>query len=76
MIFIRTTIIRDDEDLAGATAEKYGYIRDKQQASRDRGLRFLDDQNLPLLPEWEEQIQQLPEAAPETSAVQDEAAAP
>ena len=53
--------IRDDEDLAGATAEKYRYIRDQQMESRERGLMFLDDGNLPVLPTWEEQIQQLPE---------------
>jgi general secretion pathway protein D len=29
LIFIRPTIIRDDEQLAGATAQKYRYIRDR-----------------------------------------------
>jgi len=61
LVFIRPTIIRDDEDLAGATAEKYRYIRDQQMDRRERGLMFLDDGNLPVLPTWEEQIQQLPE---------------
>ena len=61
LVFIRPTIIRDDEDLAGATAEKYRYIRDRQMERRERGLMFLDDGNLPVLPTWEEQIQQLPE---------------
>ena len=61
LVFIRPTIIRDDEDLAGATAEKYRFIRDEQLERRERGLMFLDDGNLPLLPTWEEQIQQLPE---------------
>jgi general secretion pathway protein D len=31
-------------------------------------LMFLDDGNLPLLPTWEEQIQQLPEVPEETPA--------
>lgn len=31
MIFIRPTIVRDDETLEGATAEKYRYIRDMQR---------------------------------------------
>ncbi|GIR68953.1 MAG: hypothetical protein CM15mP74_02040 [Halieaceae bacterium] len=44
----------------GATAEKYRYIRDQQMERRERGLMFLDDGNLPVLPTWEEQIQQLP----------------
>ena len=61
LVFIRPTIIRDDDDLAGATAEKYRFIRDEQLERRERGLMFLDDGNLPVLPSWEEQIQQLPE---------------
>ena len=61
LVFIRPTIIRDDEDLAGATAEKYRFIREQQIERRERGLMFLDDGNLPVLPTWEEQIQQLPE---------------
>jgi general secretion pathway protein D len=59
MIFIRTTIIRDNQQLAGATAEKYRYIRDKQVQHQERGLMYLDDGSLPVLPEWEEQLKQL-----------------
>lgn len=61
LVFIRPTIIRDDKDLKGATAEKYRFIREQQIERRERGLIFLDDGNLPVLPTWEEQIQQLPE---------------
>ncbi len=61
LVFIRPTIIRDDEDLAGATAEKYRFIREQQIERRERGLMLLDDGNLPVLPTWQEQIQQLPE---------------
>ncbi len=61
LIFIRPTIIRDDRELSGATAEKYRYIRDQQAARKARGLMFLDDELVPVLPEWEEQIQQLEE---------------
>ncbi|MEQ9464607.1 MAG: type II secretion system secretin GspD [Haliea sp.] len=68
LIFIRPTIIRDDQQLAGATADKYRYIRDQQLLRRERGLMFLDDQYVPVLPEWEEQIRQL-------EAIRDEAQA-
>ncbi len=54
LIFIRPTIIRDNEQLAGATAEKYRYIRDQQLQRREQGLKFLDDDRLPVLPEWED----------------------
>ena len=59
LIFIRSTVIRDDAQLAGATADKYRYIREQQNLRRERGLMFFDDESLPLLPEWEQQIQQL-----------------
>ncbi len=62
LVFIRPTIVRDDAGLRGATAEKYRYIRDQQAERRARGLMFLDDDNLPVLPDWESQVQQLPEA--------------
>ncbi len=61
LIFIRPTIIRDDEELEGASADKYRYIRAQQLVRRERGLMFLDDENMPLLPEWDQQIQQLEE---------------
>ena len=61
LVFIRSTIIRDDADLAGATAEKYRYIRQQQRDRRDQGLRFLDDNVMPVLPTWEERMQSLPE---------------
>ena len=60
LVFIRPTILRDDESLRGATAEKYRYIRTEQAERRARGLMFLDDGNLPVLPDWEAQVQQLP----------------
>lgn len=68
LVFIRPTIVRDQKALRGATAEKYRYIQEQQMERRARGLMFLDDGNLPLLPTWEEQIQQLPEVPEETPA--------
>ena len=68
LVFIRPSIVRDQEALRGATAEKYRYIQEQQMKRRARGLMFLDDGNLPVLPTWEEQIQQLPEVADENPA--------
>jgi general secretion pathway protein D len=62
LVFIKSTIVRTDDDLRGATAEKYRFIRDQQLERRERGLMFLDNGNLPLVPEWAQQIEQLPEA--------------
>ncbi len=57
LIFIRPTIIRDDRVLTGATAEKYRAIRERQiEFTRDKGL-LLNKRDIPLLPEWDEEIQ-------------------
>jgi general secretion pathway protein D len=59
LIFIKPTIIREDVALEGATAEKYRYIRAQQQIRIDAGVEFIDEENIPILPEWSEQIKQL-----------------
>jgi len=68
LIFIRPTIIRDNEALDGATAVKYRYIREEQQQRIEQGLMYLDDEELPLLPEWDDQIKQLEEIKRESEA--------
>jgi len=59
MVFIRTTIIRDNQQLAGATAQKYRYIRDQQALRREKGLTYLDDASLPVMSEWEDDLKKL-----------------
>jgi general secretion pathway protein D len=59
MVFIRTTIIRDNAALAGASAEKYRYIRDRQVQQRGQGMTFLNDADLPMLDEWKDDLEQL-----------------
>lgn len=56
MVFIRPTILRDDEHLRGATAIKYDYIREQQLEQRALNRLFTDKEDLPLLPEWEEML--------------------
>lgn len=68
LIFIRPTIIRDDEQMDGATADKYRYIRKEQQLRIEQGLMYLDDDDLPLLPQWDSQIKQLQEIKRESGA--------
>ncbi len=53
MIFIRATVIRDDEALTGATAEKYNYIRQKQLDQRQNGFLRGENKALPVIPELE-----------------------
>ncbi len=53
MVFIRATVIRDNEKLSGATGEKYRYIREQQLQRKDLGVGWRDDKGNPLLPEWQ-----------------------
>ena len=68
LIFIKPTIIRDDEHLDGATAEKYRYLRAQQQMRIDAGIEFMEESDIPILPEWREQIKQLQEIKEADSA--------
>jgi general secretion pathway protein D len=61
LIFIKPTIIRDDEALDAASAQKYRYIRAQQRLRQNADTEFLDEGEVPLLPEWGEQIRQLEE---------------
>ncbi len=42
MVFIRATVMRSDEDMNGVTADKYNYMRDRQDEMRDNGFLRLD----------------------------------
>lgn len=75
MIFLRATVIRSDDQLVGATAEKYKYLRDGQIQMRENGFLRMTDKAGPLLPEFDyyakDQEQQNNEA-PNTEAATDD----
>ena len=56
MVFLKARIIRDEESLRGATAEKYKNIRRQQIAAREDGVPLMRDDVIPLLPVWEDAI--------------------
>ncbi len=57
LIFLRSTIIRTDTVMTGATAEKYRMIRDQQlDFQRARGV-LVPKRDVPVLPEWDAEIQ-------------------
>lgn len=58
MVFLRSTIVRDSKALDGATAEKYSLLRDRQ-LQRAGGEDLFSDEALPLLPEWQRQLETL-----------------
>lgn len=53
LVFIRPTILRTDEALRGATAEKYQLIRDQQLRQTPLHGFLFDAGELPVLPPWE-----------------------
>lgn len=58
LVFIRTSILRDDEALRGATALKYQYMRDRQLEQQHIASGLLAGEVLPLLPAWETVLQE------------------
>lgn len=54
MVFLKVSVIRDTEALAGATAEKYEYLRNQQLKQRDKGFMRRADKSTPVLPEMSE----------------------
>lgn len=53
LVFIRASIIRDDNMLTGATADKYRFIRDEQLAQRRAHGILLNSRAVPVIPDWE-----------------------
>jgi len=56
MVFLRPTIIRDGKLMDEVTKNKYNYIRADELRKQELGLSLLDDEKLPLLPEWNENL--------------------
>ncbi|MGQ9426926.1 type II secretion system secretin GspD [Gilvimarinus sp. F26214L] len=75
LVFIRPTILRDDDTLRGATAVKYNFIRDRQLEQRSLNRLLTGEEDLPLLPEWEEVVPP-PKADEEDEQNEEQADAP
>lgn len=57
MVFIRPTVIRNADTLRDASKKKYDYIQNIQKLKHARGIDLFDDDHLPILPDWEKQIE-------------------
>jgi len=57
MVFIRATIVRDDETMSQLSTRKYGLMRDIQQGERDGGVNLMPYTDSPILPEWGQSIE-------------------
>ncbi|UZJ43508.1 type II secretion system secretin GspD [Marinimicrobium sp. C6131] len=57
LVFIRATVIEDDQLLKGATAEKYETLRKQQENRRRAGGMLFSSDEIPMLPEWQEKVE-------------------
>ena len=56
MVFLRATIIRDASLMNEISEGKYNYIRADQIRKQEEGLSLMSDKNLPILPEWNDDL--------------------
>lgn len=56
MIFIRPVILRTPDDNLAVTGGKYNYIRERQLAVRKEGVNLMSDDNVPVLPKWDDKL--------------------
>ena len=56
MVFLKPTIIRDGKVMNEVTKAKYNYIRADEILKREKGLSLMNDERLPLLPEWGDEL--------------------
>ena len=57
MVFIRPTVVRSSEETMALSEKQYRSIRTSQLYKRARGVDLFDDEESPLLPEWEKQLE-------------------
>ncbi|WP_394249608.1 type II secretion system secretin GspD [Vibrio profundi] len=56
MVFIKPTIIRDGMTADGITQRKYNYIRAEQLYKAEQGLKLMDNDHIPVLPKFGDDI--------------------
>lgn len=61
MVFLRATIIRDDQTMMDLSMRKYSLIRAVQQNQRDDGINLMPNAVAPMLPAWGESHEINPE---------------
>ena len=54
MVFIRPTILTNPVLANEMAAEKYQFLRSRQQDQQDKGIRLIQDEDVPVLPEYQQ----------------------
>nr|WP_290040792.1 type II secretion system secretin GspD [Psychromonas sp. 14N.309.X.WAT.B.A12] len=57
MVFLRATIIRDDETMMQLSQRKYGLMRQIQLSQGVDGVALMPETDVPLLPHWGESVE-------------------
>jgi len=56
MVFLRPQIITDATVMNSMAKDKYNYIRADQLRKQEEGLSLMNDDNLPILPKWNDEL--------------------
>jgi general secretion pathway protein D len=56
MVFLKPQIITDSSMMHNMAKEKYNFIRADQLRKQEEGLSLMNDDNLPILPQWNDQL--------------------
>ncbi|MEL6870596.1 MAG: type II secretion system secretin GspD [Pseudomonadota bacterium] len=71
MVFIKPRILRDGVSTLSETNEKYNYLRDLQQGN-DEDVTLMRDARRPMLPPFEDMVDEPTESAPPPNIMQDD----
>ncbi|WP_159822046.1 type II secretion system secretin GspD [Colwellia sp. 20A7] len=72
MVFLKPQIITDSAMMHSMAKEKYNFIRADQLRKQEEGLSLMDDDNLPLLPQWSDELTLPPSFEAYQESVQDD----
>jgi len=56
MVFLKPQIITDARMMHSMAKDKYNFIRADQLRKQEEGLSLMDDDNLPILPQWNDEL--------------------
>jgi len=68
MIFLRPTIIREENDMTAISSRKYSQLRAEQIIQQEDGIELMWDGHVPILPEFPDKMQENAHATPEEQA--------
>ncbi|MBU2924880.1 type II secretion system secretin GspD [Colwellia sp. C2M11] len=72
MVFLKPQIITDSTMMHNMAKDKYNFIRADQLRKQEEGLSLMDDDNLPILPKWNDALALPPSFEAYQESVQDD----